>query len=411
MQNIKILHIITESCLLGGAQRNTLITMQGLKHRGYIVELACGPGGPMVDLSLDLGLPVKIIDSMVREISPITDLDCLMQIYGFLKQRRFDIIHTHSTKAGLLGRLAGKLAQVPIIIHTIHGTPFAADRNRVLRYGMILSEKLAGMSTDKLIAVGDLVKQEFLNAGICRDTKIETIYSGIDFDEFDIDININHKKLELGIAPDAPVVGAVGHLVECKGHKYLIEAAVQIKETFPDITFIIAGEGPLRNELEAQISRLDLESTFRLLGDRDDVPEILSIMDVYAQPSLWEGLGRAMTEAMYMKKPVIASNVNAVPELVENGKTGVLVPPRDVSALVEAIKNLLENEDKRRALGRSAHKRVFPAFSADLMIGKIEDLYLRLIDKKLLKRSLEPTNGRDMDGFSVRSEADNHPVL
>ena len=387
MKKIRVLHIITESWLLGGAQRNTLTTIQGLKRKGYNIELACGPGGPMVDAALDSEIPVTIFDSMVREISPILDLRYLIENYKFLKRKQFDIVHTHSTKAGLLGRLAAKLAQVHIIIHTIHGIPFAAGRGRVLNSASIIFEKFVASFTDKLIAVGNLVKQEFLNAGICQDFKIETIYSGINFDQFDISIDPIHKKMELGITPNALVVGAVGHLVECKGHKYLIEAAAKLKQSFPNLTFIIAGEGPLRHELEAQIAQIGLKPIFKLLGDRDDVPEILSIMDVYVQPSLWEGLGRAMTEAMYMKRPVIASAVNAIPELIEDGKTGILVPPKDVSALANAIEKLLENPDEQKRLGENAHRRVFPDFSADLMVDKIENLYLRLLAEKLPEKS------------------------
>ena len=379
----KILHIITESWLLGGAQRNTLITIQGLKRKGYNVELACGPGGPMVDAALDSGIPVTIFDSMVREISPILDFRCLIENYKFLKQKRFDIVHTHSTKGGIITRFAAKLSGVPIIVHTIHGTPFQWGFSWVLNKTAILLEKNAALFSDKLIAVANLVKQEFLDVNICPPEKIETIYSGIDFRMFDISVDLEAKKRELRITPDEQVVGTVGHLVERKGHIYLIEAAQQVLGKTPNVKFIIAGEGPYRPEIEKKIAECNLNHKVILLGDRNDVPELLSIMDIYVQPSLAEGLGRSMTEALYMKLPVIATAVNAVPELIEHEKTGLLIPPKEPQAIADAIQDLLSHPEKRKQLGENAHRRVFPDFSADLMVDRIENLYLRLLAKKL----------------------------
>ena len=377
--SIKILHIITESWILGGAQRNTLITIQGLKRKGYDVELACGPGGPMVDAALDSEIPVTIFNSMVREIAPILDLRCLIENYKFLKQKQFDIVHTHSTKGGIITRFAAKLVGVPIIVHTIHGTPFQWGFSWVLNKTAVLLEKIVALFSDKLVSVADLVKQEFLDVNICQAEKIETIYSGIDFSAFDVSVDVEAKKRELGIMPDGQVVGTVGHLVERKGHIYLIEAAQQVLEEMPNVKFIIAGEGPYRAEIEKKIAECNLNHKVMLLGDRDDVPELLSIMNIYVQPSLAEGLGRSMTEALYMKRPVIATAVNAVPELIEHEKTGLLIPPKEPQAIADAIQDLLSHPEKRKRLGENAHRKVFPEFSADLMVDRIENLYLRLL--------------------------------
>ena len=384
--SIKTLHIITESWILGGAQRNTLITIQGLKRKGYTVELACGPGGPMVDAALDSEIPVTIVNSMVREIAPILDLRCLIENYKFLKRNRFDFVHTHSTKGGIIVRFAAKLAGVPIIVHTIHGTPFQWGFSWALNKTAILLEKIVALFSDKLIAVANLVKQEFLDVNICPGEKIETIYSGIDFSAFDVSVDVEAKKKELGIRPDEQIVGTVGHLVERKGHIYLIEAAQQILEKTPNVRFIIAGEGPYRQEIEKKIVECKLSDKVMLLGNRDDVPELLSIMDIYVQPSLAEGLGRSMTEALYMKRPVIATAVNAVPELIEHEKTGLLIPPKEPQAIADAIQDLLSHPEKRKRLGENAHRKVFPEFSANLMVNRIENLYLRLLAEKLPER-------------------------
>ena len=377
--NPRVLHVITESWLMGGAQRHTLLTLEGLAARGYDVALACGPGAPLVTAARRLGIPVTVFGSMVRNISPLRDLRCLIDNLRFLRRQRFDLVHTHSSKAGIATRFAAHRAGVPVIVHTIHGTPFRRElRSLVNRLAMLL-ERAAARRTHRLIAVAELVKQEFVDAGICAAERIETIYSGVDFTPFDVTVDADATKRALGIPAAHHVVGTVGHLMDHKGHRYLIDAARRVVDTTPDVTFLIAGEGPARAATEARIAAHGLEAHVRLLGDRDDVPALLAIMDVYVQPSLAEGLGRSMTEALYARRAVVATAINAVPEVVEHERTGLLVPPRSADAIADAIVGLLAQPDRRRWLGEQGHRRVSTEFTANAMIERIDRLYRRLL--------------------------------
>lgn len=384
MRSVRVLHVITACTLLGGAQRNTLLTVEGLRRRGYDVELASGPGEPMVEAARRLGVPLTIFPSMVRNISPLRDIRCLFENLRLLSRHAFDIVHTHSTKAGIIARFAARHAGVPIIVHTIHGTPFRRELSPVLNRVAMLLERAAASGTDRLIAVAELIKQEFLAARICSPEVIETIYSGIDFTDFDIDVDVDQKKRRLGIPLDHDVVGTVGHLLEHKGHIYLIEAAERVLRTIPNVTFLIAGEGRYRAETVAAIVARGLERRVLLLGARDDVPELLRVMDVYVQPSIAEGLGRSVTEALYTRRAVVATAVNAVPELIEHDRTGLLVPPRSSRAIADAIAHLLAHPDTRRVLGNNGHHRVFSEFSSVAMLDRIDSLYRRLLDERTL---------------------------
>jgi glycosyltransferase involved in cell wall biosynthesis len=346
------------------------------------VALVSGPGEGLVPAARQAGVPVTVLDSMRRRISPVTDLRCLLDTLRFLRQQPFDIVHTHSSKAGITARFAAHRAGVPVIVHTIHGTPFRRELHPLLNRMAITLERAAASFTHRLIAVGDLVKREFVDARICAADKIDTIYSGIDFTHFDVVIDVAEKKRTLGIPRDHHVVGTVGHLFEHKGHRYLVDAARRLLQWLPKITVVIVGEGPARAQLEARIAAAGLERTVLLLGDRHDVGELLAIMDVYVQPSLAEGLGRSLTEALYSRRAVVATAINAVPEVIEHERTGLLVSPRSADALAAAIRQLLDDPIKRRVLGDTGHRRVAGAFGAEAMIEHIDRLYQRLIEER-----------------------------
>ena len=380
--SVRVLHVITGAWLMGGAQRNTLLTLEGLASRGYDVELVCGPGEGLVTAARRAGVPVTVFPSMNRRLSPLRDLRCVHEHLTFFRRRRFDIVHTHSSKAGIVARFAAHRAGTPIIVHTIHGTPFRWELGAFVSRAAILLERAAAARTDRLVAVAELVKQEFVDAGICAADKIETIYSGIDFTEFDRPVDVAATKRALGIPAGDHVVGAVGHLFERKGHRDLVEAARAVVAAIPNVTFIVAGEGPERLALDAHIVEAGLRGRVRLLGDRPDVPALLAVMDVYVQPSLAEGLGRSLTEALYARRAVVATAINAVPEIVEHERTGVLVPPRSPHALAAAVIGLLVDAAKRRQLGERGHRRVASVFTADVMIERIDDLYRRLLAER-----------------------------
>ena len=379
MKKIRVLHIITESEPYGGAQINTLVTLIGLDKSRYQVELACGPGGPLISRAEESGINVTVFPNLVREINPKKDVITAIQLFKFIKAKNFNIVHTHSSKAGILGRLVSYLVGVPIIVHTIHGVVFHSNQPILKRKAYTLFEKIAAAVTDKMIAVGEIVRDEFLLAHVGSPKQYAVIHSGIDFRKFNRTINPRLKKRELELSEDAIVIGTVGNLVPCKGHQYLIDAFSIVKQHLPNAHLILVGDGYLRQELQKQVESLHLDSDVSFLGRRDDVPELLQIMDVFVISSLWEGVGRALTEAMYMQRPVVATAVNGVPELVEHGVTGILIPPKDTQALAKAILELIQNKKQSAKFGRQAKKKVYPEFAVELMVERIECLYEQLL--------------------------------
>jgi glycosyltransferase involved in cell wall biosynthesis len=374
----RVLHLITKAVRLGGAQRNTLTVMVGVSAR-FSCELLSGSDGDMIAAARARGIPAYVVPMTNQWLVPWRDVASLRDLTRFMREHRYDVVHTHSSKAGFLGRIAARRARVPAIVHTIHGTPFHSQRPWLLRQASIWSERIAARHCDRLIAVAQRVKDEYVEAGVCEPAQISVIYSGIDFSLFDEPVDVRRVRAELGIPPGHRLVGAVGHLVPCKGHLHLLEAAARVRSRHENVTFCIAGKGNMRPKLEQRIAELDLNGSVRLLGDRDDIPHLLPAFDLFCQPSLWEGLGRALTEAMYTARPVVASAVNAIPELVEDGETGLLVPPGDVPALENALLRLLGDPALAQTLGQNARAKVIPMMGAESMVRQTEALYLSLL--------------------------------
>ena len=382
----KILHIITESNL-GGAQRNTLLSIKGLKELGYNVELACGAYGPGEPLKLVQeaekdGIKTHILFSLERKVNPFHDIEAFLEIQKILGKEKFAIIHTHSSKAGVLGRWAAYFTKIPIIIHTVHGNSFHPNQSWLKKEFYRWSEKITSQITTKLIPVGYVVADEIIEAGVASRDKLSVIHSGINFEKFDKAFDSKAIRAGIGISPDNFVVGTVGSLVPCKGHHYLIEAIATVHSIIPNVHLILVGDGPLRGELEQHGYNLNIANNISFLGYRDDVPELLSIMDVFVISSLWEGVGRALTEAMYMERPVVGTAVNGVPELIKHNVNGLLVPSKNSQALAKAILTLIQNRDKAKIFGERAKKHVYPEFSVELMVQRIHELYQQLLKIK-----------------------------
>jgi len=373
-----IAHVITESTPFGGAQRNTLLTLQGLRRDGYPVELICGPGGPLIERAAALDVPVHVVEDLVRPIMPVKDCRTLIQLYKLFRSRRYHIVHTHSTKAGFLGRLAAWWAGVPIIIHTIHGYPFEMHRGwRASLYTAL--ERCIGSVTDSMICVGEIIRQDVAAWKWGGPEKLVTIYSGIDFSSYVARCTAVEIKQALGITGAWPIVGSIGHLVEAKAQHYLIDAIALLKNKFPQIKLLLVGEGRLRPRLESQIQERGLGAHVELLGERDDIADLLNAFDIYAMSSRYEGVGRALTEAMYWGLPIVVTSVNGVKELIVHGETGLLVPPHDSRALAACIDRLASTPELGKRLGANARHKAQELMDSERMIKAIEDLYSKLV--------------------------------
>lgn len=402
MNKLKILHLITHLGF-GGAQDNTLLTVRGHSRERYEVHLAAGQDHTDWEArGRDYADSFFQLPDLCRSVQPLNDRRALGQITDFLVQQKYDIVHTHSSKAGTLGCMAARRAKVPIIVHTIHGfgwkvalpsgaNPLQSSISIMKKRSYFMIERYVASLCDGLITVSELNKQEAVNLKLAPPEKFTTIYSGIDLNRFNVNSDRSEVCHSLGLSPSQPIVGTIGRLSTQKAPLDFVTAAKIVLQQKPNIQFVMIGDGPLASEVRQAIGN---EQRIKVFGYRDDVPEILSVLDIFALSSLWEGLGRALTEAMIMRVPVAATAVDGVPELVDHGKTGLLSSPGDPARLADNIIWLLDHPEEAKELAQSARNRVVPAFSAERMVAKIEALYERLLVEKNIEREYSPLLSR-----------------
>ena len=376
---MKICHYITRLDL-GGSAENTLCTVLGLYQKGYAVEIVCGvsdnPPGESEKKARGLGIPIVRDANLGRQISPLRDLRALLFLLGHLRKNRCDILHTHTSKAGIIGRVAGLLAGVQCIVHTPHGHIFYGYFSKQLTRVFVWLEWLTTIWTDALITLTNQEKQDYLRKKICPERKIHPILSGIDLAPF-LAPKRNHDGLRtsLGLGPSDFVAGTVARLVPIKNHDLIISAAAVVAGQCPNLRFVFIGDGETRPALEARIRSLGLAYRFVLTGWRNDIAECLSLFDLFIMCSHNEGMGRAFVEAQASGLPVIGSRVGGVEEVMDEGKTGFLIEPGDAGRLAEYVLRLFRDRPLRERMAVESRAFVMPRFSADVMVDKIEKLY------------------------------------
>jgi glycosyltransferase involved in cell wall biosynthesis len=379
---IKVLHIHTLS-VISGSGLNVLDTVKRLKEKGYKVEFASSPeGGSLIDEVASFGITVRPLRYLGREVNILKDPLALFELMLLIRRQRYDIVHTHNSKAGFIGRIAARIAGVPVVIHTIHGFSFHEYERPPFRILYVLLERLAAKFSDALITVSTPLKEWGLRLGIGKDAQYRVIPDGIDIERFKVNTDSGIKRSELGIAADDLAVGLVAKLWDGKGHHTLIKAMPDIIKEVPRVKFIFVGEGYLRRNLENQVTTLGLKDSVLFTGFRKDIPEITSIFDLAVLPSFFEGLGRSLLEAMVLSKPVVATNVGGIPEVVKDNLNGFLVPPGDARALAEAIIHLLKNKELRRRMGEEGRKQIDERFSTKKMVDNIEGVYRQILKEK-----------------------------
>lgn len=375
-----VLHIITDSHPFGGAQRNTWLSVNESAPE-FQQNIACGKGDEFPALCKKSNIPFYRIDGLTNSFAPLSDLMAIYHIWKLIREKKFDIVHLHSSKAGILGRIAAKLAGVPLVIFTIHGVSFDFELRPKGAPILLFLEKFVVRFTDGIISVAKNCKDDFVKKGVCSSDKIRVIYSAIEFEPIDNAKGGDEKRAELGISPDEFVIGAVGHFRKAKGYEYLVESAPIVLEKYPDTRFVIVGDGPEKPDIERRIKEANLEDKFVLTGNRNDVPDLLKIMDIFCRPSIHEGLGRALTEAMYAELPPVVTDIWGTREICEEGKTGILVPIRDPEALAGGIIKLRENPNLATRIGKNAREKVRGMFAVETMVRGIEDYYRELMRK------------------------------
>ena len=393
MEKIKTLHIITRLDK-GGSAENTLLTTLGLDRNRFDVVLVKGLSiesemSSEEKESVDKGLRqaefvnVKLITihSLIRRISPFIDLKALFKLYKIIRQEKPDIVHTHTSKAGILGRLASFFARVPVVVHTPHGHIFYGYYGKVKTKFFVLLEKLMASITDRIITLTEKEKLEHIQFNVAKQHKFVVIPSGVRLENLSKDRDIDDElKRNLGIPLTDSIVGTVGRLVEIKGHRYLIDAARLVLDNIPEVTFLLVGDGHLMEGLINQASTAGIKEKVIFTGWRSDIPSLINIFDIFALPSLNEGMGRVLVEAMAMGKPIVASNVGGILDLVKDGVNGILFPQGDAYAMAEAIIKLLMDREPARKMGEEGKRRVYPAYDLGTMIKNIEQLYKQLLE-------------------------------
>ncbi|MDQ7779819.1 MAG: glycosyltransferase family 4 protein [Planctomycetota bacterium] len=382
---LRVLHIITR-LVVGGAQENTILTVAGLREKGFPhVWLAAGPqAGPEGSMSAEaerqLG-KIFVVPHLVREVSPWKDTAAYFEISALIRKCRPHIVHTHSAKAGILGRLAARAAGVPFVVHTIHGLPFHRAQSEGLNCLAVLAERSVSRCTDLFIAVSDAMKRQATEAGMMTGGRAMVVRSGMDTRPFLQSVTHRAKmRSELGIADDEFVAGVVARIAPLKGHEFILKLAPRILERHPKVRFVFVGDGQLRGEIESLASRLRIgdRTVFTGLVDPREVPKMIAAMDLVIHASLREGLARVLPQAHLCGKAVVAFDIDGADEVVVPGRTGWLVRAGDADGFVSACLAAVGNPEATRSMGREGRERCAEAYAKEAMIRRIAEEYLTL---------------------------------
>ena len=381
---MRVIHVITR-LIVGGAQENTVASVLGLREKpGLDVSLVAGPTlGPEGSLeSLIANSPpvLTVVPELVRPVSPWQDCLVWKRLTELFRARRPDIVHTHSGKAGILGRLAAARARVPIIVHTIHGPSFGPFQGPIANLLFRAAERCAARVTTHFVVVADAMKRQYLNAGIGRTDQYTKIFSGFPLEPFLASTNDLQLRASLGLTPDNIVVGKIARLFKLKGHDDLLAVAPELVHVYPQIRFLLVGDGPWRERLEHQARSLGLKKhvVFAGLVAPEAMPPLVGIMDMLVHLSLREGLPRALPQALAAARPVVAYDADGAREVCLENETGFLVQPGDLSGLHERILRLAGDSALRQRLGLSGQHFVQQRFAVQRMVDDLYQLYLRL---------------------------------
>ena len=373
-KKIKLLHVITH-LPIGGAQDNTLYTVELLNKDKYDISLSCNLNGELVSRAKKVKhLKLYDVPNLRREVSIINDIRAFLYLYKLIKKENFTIIHTHSSKAGFLGRVAAMLNKTPIVIHTIHGFAFHDYMNSFKKNIFIYLEKLSAKWTHGLVTVSNLNKKKVVDLGIAPIEKLKNIYSGIDLTLFINEKNDQFRK-ELNLDSNHLLLGSVGRLSNQKDPITMIEAFCIVIKRFPSAHLTLVGDGELRDEILIKINQLQLNGRVHLTGNKNDPWKIYHSLDLFIMSSIYEGLGRSITEALSCGVPVVCTSVEGVPEIVRDNETGILVPPKDPGALATGIINSLNDMDNAKKMAEEGRKFVNENFDVNKMVDDIDSLY------------------------------------
>ena len=375
--------------IVGGAQENTLLSCIGQLRAGNRVVLVTGPSpGPEGELLNRISVPeleVVVIDEMVREISPLKDFKAYCKLKKYFRSQQFDVVHTHSSKAGLLGRLAAHAAGVPCVVHTVHGQAFheyeKAWKNCIYKF----SEWLAARVSDQIYAVAQAMIEQCVKARIAPREKYKVVYSGMDIEAFLNARRESSLREQLQIPPDARVIGTLARLFELKGYEDVMQAFPLVLQQLPQTHLLIVGDGILRSKLEAAARDGNFADHVHFAGlvSPDEVPRYLAQMDILWHLSLREGLPRSVVQALACGIPACGYALDGTPEVILDGQTGCCVSPGQLTTIANRTIELLENPQSAEQQGQAGRQLVRERFDKDRMAVILLQEYRKILAKKM----------------------------
>ena len=386
---MNIVHYITR-LIVGGAQENTLLTVEDQHHLfGDKVTLITGPGlgpeGSLEERARRGGLDVRLIEASRRSIHPWHDWRTYQELLRLLREIKPDLLHTHSSKAGIIGRAAAAKLRLPCV-HTIHGASFHYGQHPLAFDLYRRLERWAGKRTDKFISVCDAMTEQYVAAGVAAADRFVTVYSGFDVEPFLSPPKPPEQiRLELGFGPEDIVIGKVARLFPLKGHEFIVPAAKAVIEQNPAVRFLLVGDGILRPQIEAELTSLGLRDHFVFTGlvPPGKVAELIHAMDIVVHTSVWEGLARVLPQGLIAGKPVVSYDIDGAKEVVIPGETGFLVPPRSISELSEALCTLASDPILRQRFGQTGRDRFTDLFRHQTMTKQIREVYASVLNRPI----------------------------
>lgn len=393
-----ICHVITR-LIIGGAQENTVLSCEGLHELGHRVTLlsgpTTGPEGSLVPRAKVGGYTFREVPELVRSVNPWLDVRARRDMARIFEELKPDVVHTHSSKAGILGRYAAVDAEVPLIVHSIHGMSFNRTQSAPIRALYTWLERAAARHTNAIVTVADAMIDQTVQARVCRREKMVTVYSGMEVERFDpADYDRAAVRREWNMPEDAIVVGSVARLFRKKGYEQLIPVMAQAAQREPRLRFVWVGDGAQRAEYEAELQRLGVRERTHLIGlvPPTAIPRLIAGFDILAHTSQWEGLPRAVVQGLLMRVPAAAFAIDGTPEVVIDGVTGRLMRLNDLAGFADALVALAQDADLRLRLGAAGRAHCLARFDWRVMVDQLDELYRRLEAKQPVRGSA-PSEG------------------
>jgi glycosyltransferase involved in cell wall biosynthesis len=382
-EGIRIVRIFSR-LNIGGPSIHVVLLTAGLNDDEFSSTLVIGresPGeGNMLALAKAHRVEPVVINELGRELNPINDLIAFWRLLLLLRRLRPDIVHTHTSKAGALGRVAARLVGVPIVVHTFHGHTFHSYFHPLQAMIFRLAERWLSRWTTRIIAVSGAVREDLIRYRIADPAKVAVIRLGLELEKFTTCRQYRGQlRHELGLSADIPIVCSVGRLVPVKNHDLLFRSMKRVIAERPDVRLLIVGDGELRLGLEASANRFGLGAHVLFLGWRHDLERIYADADVIVNSSLNEGTPVAVIEAMAAGRPVVATCVGGTPDVVQQGETGWLVESEDVELLAKTILEVLGDGAKTEAVTAAAQRFVLAQFSASTLVERMREFYVSLL--------------------------------